>query len=115
MQLDSNMFLQHAHEMGKKKNAIRFQGKVGANSNIKFKQKPDGSTVKLRRVRRKKKAAQAAPVNPATVFGTDRVTLGSELNQAAPVQSKPNAIWAKRPRYRSTLPGLGKLVSKAVR
>ena len=117
MQLDHNSLMRHIDELQKNRDLSRLAVKSGAARKVKFKTKPDGTTVKSKRVRRKKKAQPTSLQNPtpSKVFGSDRVTLTSELNKPAPVQSKPNAIWAKRPRYRSLQPGIGNLVAKAVR
>ncbi len=117
MQLDHHSLMRHAEDLQKKRDLSRLAVKSGSAGQVKIKTRPDGTTVKLKRVRRKKKPQPASLQNPipSKVFGSDRVTLTSELNQPAPVQSKPNAIWAKRPRYRSLQPGLKNLVAKAVR
>lgn len=78
---------------------------------LKYKRREDGTLVKLRRVRRKKPVAEVA--NPQPVTNGRRVFSTSELGKAAPVQTKPDAIHAKKGRYRSITPGTANLVIKA--
>lgn len=81
----------------------------------KFVKRDDGSLVKLRRVRRKKSPAEAAalPAHPEQLQTPRGVTTTSELGKPAPIQAKPEAVYAKKGRYRSITPGTANLVKKS--
>ena len=80
---------------------------------IKYKRRQDGQLVKLRRVRRKKTPEMGSLVNLSQSKSGARAKSTSEMGMPAPVQTKSNAVWAKKGRYRSITPGTGSLIIKA--
>lgn len=91
------------------------RGEMTPKTATKYKRREDGKLVKLRRVRRKKNPADTAhvPSDINAIQNNRRVTSTSELGKAAPVQTKPDADFVKRARYRSITPGTANMVIKA--
>jgi hypothetical protein len=80
---------------------------------IRYKRREDGKLVKLRRVRRKKSAEVTSLGNPSSASKGGRTQSTSEMEKAAPVQTKTNGVWTKKARYRTITPGTGNMVIKA--
>lgn len=91
------------------------RGEMTPKTATKYKRRDDGTLVKLRRVKRKKKPADTAdvPSNLHALQSNRRVTSTSELGKAAPIQTKPDADFVKKARYRSITPGTAGMVIKA--